>query len=133
MSPNTNNQRLRWWYTLAMLGVYLAVFHIWMPFARGHAALFGLVASFGLFAGALEARRRGYFVNNYDFGFHGIVVLDVVLEGLLVPVHAGYGFYWCALAFAVAIGGYRTSAWRKRREDFLDSETKGASMPGNVS
>ncbi len=129
MSPETNTQRFRWWYSVTMLCVYIAAFHIWKPFARGHAALFGLVVAFGLFTGALEARRRGYFVNGYDFAFHGVVILDLILEGLLVPAHSGHGFYGCAAAFAVAIGGYRIGAWRKAGRLGADEERDAVATP----
>ncbi len=115
MTAESQPARLRWGYSLVMLVVYLAVFKLWQPFPRGGAALFGLLAAFGLSAGALLVRRTGYFVNDYDAWFHGIVILDIVLEALLVPAHVGNSFYGCAAAFALVIGGYRFSAWRERR------------------
>jgi len=108
-------RKVRWWYTVVMLAVYLGVFHLWQPFPRGGAALFGLVVAFALFTGAVEAKRRGYFVNRFDFGFHLVVVVDLVLEALLVPVHAGHGFYGCAAAFGVVLSGYRVKVWREQR------------------
>ena len=107
--------RLRWWYTVALMAVYLGTFHIWKPFPWAGAAFFGIIVACGLMAGALDAHRRGYFVNKYDGFFHGVVILDIVLEGMLVPMHVGHGFLWCALAFVVVIGGYRIEAWREVR------------------
>jgi len=129
MSGDTERPGLRWWYSIVLLCVYLATFHIWTPFKHGHAALFGLVVSFGLFVGALVARRRGCFVNDYDFAFHGVVILDLILEGLLVPAREGYGFYGCAAAFAVAISGYRLNVWRKVCREGADGESGDAATP----
>ena len=127
MSPVPLPLKLRWGFSASLLFVYLVVFHVWMPLPRVETAALGVIAAFGMTIGTFEWRRRGYFVNNFDHFAHLVVALDVLLEGLFVPVHIGYGFYVCALAFSIVIGGYRLWKWRK-----LDSARK-ASGAGNES
>jgi len=130
MTPDAKPDRLRWWYTVVLLAVYLGTFHIWKPFPHADAALLGIIVACALAAGALEARRRGFFVNKYDGFFHGVVILDIVLEGVLVPVHIGNGHLWCALAFAMVISGYRIEAWREMKDRKQGSQ-KEAQAPAS--
>lgn len=128
MPPVQTPLQLRWGFSASILFVYLAVFHVWMPFPRVATALLAAIAAFGMTVGTFEWRRRGYFVNNLDHFGHLVVALDVLLEGLLVPVHVGYGFYWCALAFSIVIGGHRL--WEWRRLDSMRAASKAAEEKG---
>ena len=58
--------------------------------------------------------------------------MDVLLEALLVPVHVGYGFYGCALAFSIVIGGYRLHAWKKEHPPVVGADVHNGerSTPG---
>lgn len=114
MTTDSTTPKLRWGFSASMLFIYLAVFHVWIPFPRFATALLGVITAFGLAIGTFEWSRRNYFVNRFDHFGHLVVALDVLLEGLLVPVHSGYGFYWCAAGFAAVIGGYRLYAFRKK-------------------
>jgi hypothetical protein len=109
----------RWYFSLLLGAIYLLIFHWWRHLDRRAIVVTGLAATLlcvGLF---IWADRRKYFLNHWDRLFHAAVVLDILLEGVLLPVHDQYGFYLCALAFAVVLGGYR--AWRLcRRRDFDD-------------
>lgn len=125
MSPLPIPPKLRWGFSASILFIYLAVFHVWMPFPQVATALLGVITAFGMTIGTFEWRRRGYFVNNLDHFGHLVVALDVLLEGLLVPVHVGYGFYWCALAFSVVIGGYRLWKWRKLDSNRGETQAAG--------
>jgi hypothetical protein len=59
--------------------------------------------------------RRGYFQNRWDQLFHGMVILDILLEAILIGPQDGFGHYWCALGFAACIGGYRLALLRAAR------------------
>ena len=108
-------KRLRsWWYSLVLLVCYLAIFHLWMRLDRP-----GILAAAAIMTAVLAglqygAFRSGYFRNHWDNALHASVILDVALEGALIPVHDNRGFYLCALAFAVVIVGYRhhVARWR---------------------
>ena len=103
---------VKWTFSAAMLCGYLAVFHLWMHLDRTGIVITGLVWAV-VFGAAAWRWRRSQFVTRMDAQAHGIVILDVVLEAVLIPVHDHYGFYWCALAFAAVIGGYRVHELRK--------------------
>lgn len=104
----------RWHVSILLLIAYLSAFHFWMV-----ANAVGRMISTGLLVAALipmlfRAARKGYFVNCWDLAFHSAVVLDIAAEGLFISVHDDFGFYLCALAFAVVIAGYRTLLLRKQ-------------------
>ena len=83
--------------------------------------------------GMRRAAQRGYFVNRSDLVLHGLVIVDVALEGmsyelfhaasqciLCVPAdasgfHSGYNFCWCAATLGVLVGGYHWWALRHVR------------------
>ena len=100
-----------WWYSLLMFIGYLGIFHLWMHVSRPAIIASGMLWC-GIFA-VLALRNRAYFVNGSDLNAHLIVALDIFLEALLIPTHDHLGFYYCALAFAVVIGGYRIHIRRK--------------------
>ncbi|MCI0534333.1 MAG: hypothetical protein L0Z50_03815 [Verrucomicrobiales bacterium] len=107
----------RWRFSLILGVIYLAVFHLWMHVDRRTIFLTGLIATAlasGLF---LWAEHGKYFLNNWDRLFHAAVIFDILLEGLLIPGHDHYGFYLCAIAFAIVLGGYR--AWHLRAQKEL--------------
>ena len=87
----------------------LTVFHFWLvaPAPERAASTVGMGVFLSL--SLLGAWRDGYFRNVWDAIFHATVIFDIVVEGLVIPLHENLGFYWCALAFAVVIGGYRQS------------------------
>ncbi len=103
----------RWGFSLCLLLTYLAVFHLWGVLDRGGilAVTFGAT---GILSGFfLRAWKRGYFQNHWDAAAHASVLLDLILEGTLVSYHSGHGFYLCAAAFALVLGGYRVSQLRR--------------------
>ena len=97
----------RWSFGLVLLLVYLAVFNLWLVVN----ARWTLVSSIGitvlLVALLLEAARRRYFFNRWEALLHGLVILDILLEGTLLREHHSHGFYLCALGFAGVISAYR--------------------------
>ena len=97
----------RWGFSLLLGIVYLAIFHLWMFVGRPWIMMSALTATLVLSLVFARAREKGYFFNGWDQFFHAAVILDILLEGLLIPVHEHYGFYLCALAFAAVLGGYR--------------------------
>ncbi len=102
-----------WSFSLAMLVVYLATFHLWMHLSQSWIVVTGVTVSWVLYIVLLRMKRKGYFVNAFDFFAHFTVVLDILLEAILNLVHDHFGFYLCALAFSAVIGGYR---YKKLRE-----------------
>jgi len=99
-----------------MLGaIYLASFHFWMQADRPRIVLSTVAATTLSVLLFIWAERRGYFLNYWDRLFHLAVILDVLLEGLLIPVHDNYGFYLCAFGFSIVLGGYRAYGLRKQR------------------
>ena len=113
VSGSFADMRPRWWFSLVLLAGYLGIFHLWKVVERPWVVASGLVATAllsGLFARAL---RAGYFLNRWDAFWHATVILDVLLEATLIPAHGHLGFYLCAAAFIIVVGGYR--AWVSRR------------------
>ncbi|MEQ2006551.1 MAG: hypothetical protein ABMA26_07125 [Limisphaerales bacterium] len=101
----------RWWFSLILLAGCLATFHLWLLVPPDAIQPVGLAANCALTLLLWRAWTGGYFVNLWDRIFHGLVILDVLLEAY-VPLHEGYGFYACAAGFALTAGGYR--AWAMR-------------------
>ena len=106
--------RNRWNFTILLGLLYLSVFHFWLvaPAPERAASTVGIGVFLSL--SLLRVWRDGYFGNAWDAIFHATVILDIVVEGLVIPLHENLGFYWCALAFAVVIGGYRQSILSRR-------------------
>ena len=102
----------RWGFSLVLLGVYLATFHLWLLVPADTIQATGLGANCVLTLLLWRAWTAGYFVNFWDRLFHGLVILDVLLEAY-IPLHEGYGFYACAVGFALTVCGYR--AWAVRQ------------------
>jgi hypothetical protein len=99
---------MKHWRFSLMLGViYLAVFHLWMHLKGTMILWSGIAATLLSVTLFIVAERQKYFLNTWDRLFHAAVILDIFLEALLIAVHDNYGFYWCALGFAVVLGGYR--------------------------
>jgi len=97
----------RWSFGLVLLLVYLGVFNLWLVVN----ARWTLVSSIGitvlLVALLVEAARRRYFFNRWEALLHGLVILDILLEGTFLREYHSHGFYFCALGFAGLIAAYR--------------------------
>ncbi|MBI4662454.1 MAG: hypothetical protein HY735_26860 [Verrucomicrobia bacterium] len=119
----------KWHVSILVLLVYLAVFQFWLAVdAAGRTASTTIVVV-ALTAILLRGAREQYFVNRWDFLFHGCVVLDICLEGFFIPIHEGFGFYLCAAGFTVVIGGYRSVILNRspsNRGDSIQSHQSGA-------
>jgi len=103
-----------WWFGLVLGFFYLAVFNLWQVLDQEWIVLSSVVVSVGLFAVFTAATRQKYFLNRWDALLHAAVILDILLEGTLIPEHQSRGFYLCAVGFAVVIGGYRLYLQRRR-------------------
>jgi hypothetical protein len=104
LSPRS---QLRWGFTLVLGVAYLGIFHLWTILRPPWIAISGLGLSVCLGALLLLAAKRRYFVNVWDGTFHGLVILDIVLEATWINQHDHAGFYLCAAAFAIVLAGYR--------------------------
>jgi len=102
-----------WNYSIVLLAAYLGVFHMWPYLDRMGVIVSGLVVALILGGISLYAALRGYFANRVDFIAHTVVLLDILLEATLLPLHQGYSFYGCAVAFALVIGAYRSRCLRQ--------------------
>lgn len=107
-------KKLKWSFTVALMLLYLGVFHLWMTLHAPWIAVSGLVVAGGLGASLWAFARRGYFVNVWDGVIHASVILDIVLEAIWIDRHEHVGFYLCAAAFAVVLVGYR--GWWLRQQ-----------------
>ena len=106
---------IRNWYFGLVLGiVYLAVFNLWQVLNREWIVLSSVTVSFLLFGMFMAAIKQNYFLNRWDALLHASVILDILLEGTLIPEHQTRGFYLCAVGFAVVIGGYRIYLGKRR-------------------
>src|SRR5437868_11231527 len=98
----------KWSFSLVLLVTYVAIFNVWRlanaPWITGTSGVLVFIILLGLLG--LAARHR-YFLNLWDGLAHGLVILDILLEGTLLRDHNSRGFYLCALAFAAVIATYR--------------------------
>ena len=97
----------RWWFSVVLMAAYLGAFHVWQVLPRAGVVATGVAISLALIAAGLAAARQGCFHNGWDALFHLSVIVDLFLEAVLIRVHEGYGFYFCAMGFAVVLTGYR--------------------------
>lgn len=100
-------RRSRWHFSLVLLAIYLAIFHVWFVLNPRWIPISGLAVSFALGLLFGQARASGYFANLWDQLFHLAVVADILIEALLIKKHDHFGFYLCAIAFVLFVGGYR--------------------------
>ena len=104
----------RWSFSLQLLVLYLAVFHLWRVVERPVVVASGLAMTVLLGVLFARAARNGYFLNRWDGFWHATVIFDILLEATLIPAHGHVGFYLCAAAFVVVVGGYRALLSRRR-------------------
>jgi hypothetical protein len=107
-APSTS----RWSFSGVLLAGYLLIFNLWPELPRGWIYATGWVGTVVLSVLFLRAVRSGYFLNFWDAFWHSTVILDVFLEATLIANHGRLGFYLCAAAFVIVIGGYRWWLWR---------------------
>ena len=126
--------RKDWQFSAMLLLAYLAIFHFWKIYQNAQNVIIasGVVISLVLVRNLWVAWKRNYFANVWDAVFHGTVILDILLEafvddwkypllGLAKPgdsagSHNHYGFYLCALAFVIVVGGYHRFSIAQRGE-----------------
>jgi len=105
--PITRRVLKAWWFSLVLGMGYLSVFNLW-PFLQPTWVFNSAIAVSALLCiGLAIAWTKKYFRTSWEALLHFLVVLDIFLEGALIPVHDSRSFYWCAFAFAVLIVGYR--------------------------
>ncbi|MEO8427552.1 MAG: hypothetical protein ABI651_10625 [Verrucomicrobiota bacterium] len=97
----------KWSFSLLLGAVYLGVFHFWTFSDRIGVILSGLLATLVLGIAFAFALKRRYFLNRWDALLHAAVILDIFLEAIFIKIHDHFGFYLCAVAFAIVGGGYR--------------------------
>ena len=97
----------RWYFGLVLLLAYLGAFNLWHVLNASWTVVSSIGITVLLVTLLAAAARRGYFFNRWEALLHGLVILDILLEGTLLPVHQSRGFYFCALGFAGVIAAYR--------------------------
>lgn len=102
-----------WSFSLLFGSIYLLIFNLWLVLSRGWIVASGITATLALLALFAIAVRARYFINFWDGLLHFVIIMDVLLEAILIPIHHARGFYLCALAFAAVIVGYRFYARRR--------------------
>lgn len=103
----------RWSFSLILLVVYVATFQSWTVLSGPWVVASGVLISMMLLVGGWRQWRRGYFANGWDAAGHASVALDILVESILIRHHDNLGFYLCAAAFVLVVGGYR--GWRLTR------------------
>lgn len=107
----------QWWLSLVFLAGYPLVFHlwVWLPSPVIIVGITAIVVISGISSIAVAWRGR-YFTSNTEVFMYVCVVVDILVEATLI-VHPKWGtlltgldFWWCTLAFAIVMGGYRW--WR---------------------
>ena len=115
------------WSCSLLLGLaYVALFHLWVVLTQRWIIASGLGSALVLGLLFARAAAQNYFWNRWDGLLHAAVILDILLEAVFIPVHAGYGFYLCALGFACVIGSYRAYLGRSQT---VPAQPPAGSMP----
>ncbi len=106
LSPEPTQYTMTNWtlLNLVVLGMYLAFFYLCLAIEWPWSMWVGLAIALGI--SILCIRLRRLFLNRYEFTFYLAIPLDVGIESL-IPHHAGYGFYWCAVSFWSVFVFYR--------------------------
>jgi hypothetical protein len=102
-----------WSFSFILLAAYLGIFHLWLKLGHQGIVASGILASGVLGGLLLQAALRGYFANGLDLFTHAVVILDVLVEAILIPLHEGLSFYGCAAGFALVIGVHRSYHLRR--------------------
>ena len=113
-----------WYFSIILLVIYVLTFHFWMLVSNTFVLVSGLCIAFSLSIFIVRAQRRGYFRNLFEMACHGFIILDILLEAVFVKDHDHYGFYLCALAFSVVVGGYRYKKLKERPMIPIDITTQ---------
>ena len=103
-----------WSFSLVLGIVYVGIFNLWGVLQPDGVFVSAIVATTVLIGLLVVAWFRKYFLNFWEAFLHFLVILDIFLEGVLLPTHESLNFYWCALAFAALIIGYRIYLRRRR-------------------
>ena len=90
-------------FNLLLLAIYLGFFHACN--VVDWPVTLGLGLGFGLLAGYLVWQTTA-FRSKFERLVYLAIPLDILLESL-IPYHAGYSFYFCALAFWTLFLSYR--------------------------
>lgn len=123
-----------WSFSIGLLLEYLLTFQLWRTFpGRAEFLVVGILAVIAMTLGLRRAARFGYFADRSDLVLHGLVIVDVALEGVSFELlhvastcifcapadagsfHDGYGFCWCGTILGLLVGGYHGWALRKSR------------------
>ncbi|MBM3834409.1 MAG: hypothetical protein FJ403_14290 [Verrucomicrobia bacterium] len=105
---------MKWSFSFLLIGACLLTFHLWLSLERHWIAVSAACMAALLNVALVRAQKQGYFVNGWDMVFHGAGILDMLIEGLFIPIHDNYGFYFCALGFVAALAAYRAVVARRR-------------------
>ena len=106
-----------WQFSIGLLVGYVLVFQAWVGAERSFVVSSGILWCLTFSVWTLVQWRKGYFRNRLDGGLHGVVILDVLLESLLITDHSHSGFWLCAFGFGFVIGGYRYKLLREAHAD----------------
>lgn len=125
-----------WWFSLALLVLYVLTFQLWIHFPDRIAFLvIGMLSVIAMTVGLRHAAQRGYFVNRSDLVLHGLVVVDVALETASFELfhvasqcifctpgdpscfHSNYNFCWCSVILGVLVGGHHGWALCRARAE----------------
>ena len=81
---------------IVLLAIYLLFFHLCLGASATTCIYLGIGLSTLTLTICILCKKS--FKNSYEFIFYTFLALDILLEGF-IPLHEGYSFYYCALAF----------------------------------
>ena len=120
----------RKWVTtsVCLLVVYLSFFHVCIGQSRTVCIVAGVVC-WCIWA-LICWTRRHVFLNRFEYLIHQAVGLDILIEGFS-PLHEGYGFYVCAIAFWALLLAYHWSlSWQKDKVNESIAQTPDSAVGG---
>ena len=92
-----SNPTVRWvGLSIALLAIYLGFFFSVLGQSPRTTLLISIAFAHSWTAICLYFHR--WFANGFEFLIHLVIAADIQMEGL-VPLHEGYGFFFCGAAF----------------------------------
>ena len=95
---------------IPLIAIYLLFFHTCLWVDSSIYYLVGIGYSILWIIACILLKK--IFKNQYEFLFYQLVALDIFIEGF-IPLHEGYTFYYCALAFWAVFTIYHFSNNKK--------------------
>ena len=122
--PRSSRLTVRWIVlSFALLAIYLGFFYSVLGRSPRTTLLISIAFAHGWTAICLYFHR--WFANGFEFLIHLVIAADIQMEGL-VPIHEGYGFFFCGAAFWTVFWVYHFTFAKQSgfRMKFTSNRTK---------